>query len=63
MKTENIKFSAFAILNNEIVAHKHFVTEEAKNNWCNKQYRVHGEDVVVEVYRPFTNIRLEVWGA
>lgn len=63
MKLDNVKYSAFAILNNDIVAHRYFVTEAAKNNWCNKQYRLHGENVIVEVWEAFTDKLLERWGA
>lgn len=63
MKASNIKYSAFAKINNEILAHRFFVTEQAKNNWCNKQYRVFGEDVEVEVYDFNTDARIERWHA
>ena len=63
MKTSNIKYSTFAKINNEICAHRFFVTEEAKNKWCNKQYRVFGEDVEVEVYDFKTDLLLERWHA
>ena len=63
MYSKNVKYSAFAMIENKVVGHKFFVTENAKNNWCNKQYRVHGEDVTVEVYDFNTHKRLEIWHA
>lgn len=67
MKTANIKYAAYAILNNAIVDAKFFVSRGAKNNWCNKMYRKHGEDVTVEVYnyqaQDITGALLETWHA
>ena len=63
MKCNNIQYSACAVVNGEIVAHKFFVTEQAKNNWCNRQYKKVGEAVIVEVYNFETGNLIETWSA
>lgn len=63
MKYSNAKYFAQAFLDGEIVAVRVFVTEQAKNNWCNKQYNVFGEDVTVEVRNYKTFALLETWHA
>lgn len=62
MKVINMKYSAFAMLNNEIKAHRFFCSEDAKDNWCNKQYNRFGEEVTVEVYDMSMNL-IETWHA
>ena len=63
MKTANIKYTANAMLNGKCVATRMFCTEQAKDNWCNKQYRRFGEDVMVIVRNLKTDAVVECWQA
>lgn len=63
MKFENIKYSAFATTDGRNFEARFFVTEKAKNNWCNKQYRKQGEGVTVKVYDFKTDKLVETWHA
>ena len=67
MKTVNIKYAAYAIMGSIILESKFFVTEAAKNNWCNKIGRKYNGQATVEVYRYdascMTEALLETWNA
>lgn len=63
MWTKNIKYSAYAIVNGECIAQRFFCSEQAKDNWCNKQGRKYGEDVTVEVRNFQTDAVIEHWHA
>lgn len=63
MKFENIKYSAFATIDGKNFECRFFVTEGAKNNWCNKQYRRMGEEATVKVYDFKTDKLIETWHA
>lgn len=59
----NYKYMVFVMRKNDIIAHRCFVTEEAKNNYCNKCYNRFGEDVVCDVRDFDTFETLETWAS
>lgn len=65
MRVSNIQFFCFVYDKREpykILKSRAFVSEQAKNKWCNSQYK-NNDYIIVEVYNGLTDRLIETWSA
>jgi len=67
MKVRNIKYAAHVVIDGITTNRcRLFCSEEAKNNWCNKEHGKHdwqNHDVTIEVYNFQNDKLIEIWHA
>lgn len=63
MKVSNILYKVEVRVGGKVIKIRHFVTEEAKNKYCNLQYSLVGENATCLVYNFNTQNLIETWAA